>query len=151
MNVNLILKEDGKIYAFYMPEKPDYCSSFSNKYPCDSNNCEEALKAGYCLCWERMENNEVTIQQAIDSAIVCADQEQAATLIFKSLYPEFEAPLKEWTECFLKNAPHRPYEISGMRIDIVPTQVARILALDDKHKLMPLGGDVALLSVEETK
>jgi hypothetical protein len=64
------------------PEKPDYCTIFTNKYPCDGNGSEEACKAGYCLCWERMETIEEMTEQAQSSALVVVNPELLRESVF---------------------------------------------------------------------
>jgi hypothetical protein len=70
-NNSFVLKPDGKIYWVKdMPEKPDYCRNFSDKYPCDANGCEQAIKDGYCLCYEKMEFYEAIPMKAGDTRVI---------------------------------------------------------------------------------
>lgn len=60
-----------------LPEKPrEYCFLFDKKYPCDGVGDGRAKHAGYCLCWEDMENYEIDIAEAKSRVKFFEDQDQ---------------------------------------------------------------------------
>jgi hypothetical protein len=113
-NTALVVKQDGKVYVMNMPD-----------VSCKDIKCS-SHKFGNCPC-------QIKERSALSSAVLCADQEQARTLIMGSLE-------KGGDGYFL---------IPNLTFQVVPASTARILSTDGKHKTMPLRGDVALLSLQE--
>jgi hypothetical protein len=110
----LVVKQDGKVYVMNMPD-----------VSCKDIKCS-SHKFGNCPC-------QIKERSALSSAVLCADQEQARTLITGSL----------------ENGGDGYFLIPNLTFQVVPASTARILSTDGKHKTMPLRGDVALLSLQE--
>lgn len=126
----LIVKEDGLIYVNQVPEEPKH-----EHYGLTQDDTEDF--------WDDAEEHKKALASAKETAVLCADQEQARELLFVKhcIFPK-EIALKQATGI---------YPIPGLQWTKVDAKIARILSTGDKHKQMPLKGEVAILHSPSTE
>jgi hypothetical protein len=118
----VVKKEDGKVYAFNMPDKFAFESGGDPPYSIPYLNPEyyDAVK------------------QALSSAVLCSDQEQAVSLI---AHGQTILDIEKAKKYYCK--PDHPYVIPGLTFEIINSRFAK----DD----IEVGSPAALLSLTEIK
>lgn len=87
-HVALIVKEDGLIYVNEVPEEPEYCREFKG------TDCQ----GSECHCMLHKIRYDRALASAKENAVLCADQEQAKTLILRNHRIEVDLDPIEFTE-----------------------------------------------------
>lgn len=123
----LEVKEDGLIYAAEVPEKPSQTTGY---YPTPSIAFREY---------------DIALASAKESAVLVSDQEKAQQIIINDYLKRGDGPPFKYHGSLVIGIGEGIYPIPDLQWDVVDVKLARVLSTGDKHKQMPLKGDVAIL------
>ncbi len=118
--------------------EPDYCHTFSHKYPCDGIGDGRGRRPGYCICHEEMEKRE--FEKQIPCRMWCAicGGPHKIDFVTKDEYWKEAIPVKYWLSpvclnCFTARADekHLPWE-NGLTL--TPCSLKTQLDIQNKIK-----------------